>query len=93
MRHQEWAPEFEKVLRPHLPLAGDRQIRPDADLADLGLDSLALVSLLIDVEETFRVTIPDELLMSATFASAGALWQVVVSLSDAPDDSSGDGGR
>jgi acyl carrier protein len=72
-----WPAEYEDVLRQHLPLAGDGRLRPDAELVDLGLDSLGLVALLVDIEETFRVEIPDELLNGETFASVGALWTVL----------------
>ncbi|KJK51607.1 hypothetical protein UK23_06290 [Lentzea aerocolonigenes] len=77
----EWPPEFEKVLREHLPLlpAGE-QLAPDAQLSAIGLDSLSIVQLLITLEDTFAVEIPDELLSVRTFATAGALWTAISGL-------------
>jgi acyl carrier protein len=75
-----WTPEYESVLRQHLPLAGADPIPPAAELRDLGLDSLELVSLLLDLEESFGVTVPDELLVGPTFATAGSLWTAMSSL-------------
>jgi acyl carrier protein len=80
----DWTSEFEAILRGHLPLLGQEAIEPADRLVDLGLDSLATVSLLLDLEAAFSVTIPDEMLTAETFATASALWSVV---------SSPDGGR
>lgn len=81
MTEQPWATKFEETLRGFLPLLADTEpIRPDLRLADLGLDSLATVSLLLEVEEAFEVTIPDHLLTEDTFATPAGLWSVVESL-------------
>ena len=80
MSQKEWPEQFEEVLRKHLPLAAADDIAPDAVLADLGLGSLELVSLLLNIEDTFVITVPDELLMPATFATAGSLWSAVAPL-------------
>jgi acyl carrier protein len=66
------------VLRAHVPsLAGDAPIEPRASLPDLGLDSLATVALLVDLEEAFGIMIPDEDLGPDTFATPLGLWAVV----------------
>lgn len=76
-----WPSNFEEILRGHVPLAnGD--IPPDAVLADLGLDSLATVSLIMELEDSLRISIPDEALVSETFRTAAALWAVVSDLMD-----------
>ncbi|MFD4173382.1 MULTISPECIES: phosphopantetheine-binding protein [Streptomyces] len=81
MTEQPWATKFEETLRGFLPLLPDTEpIRPDLRLIDLGLDSLATVSLLLEVEEAFDVTIPDHLLTEDTFATPAGLWSVVESL-------------
>lgn len=73
--------EFEKLVRPYLPLLDDEAVlAPDTMLTDLGLDSLATVGLLMDLEEAFGVQFPDELLTGETFATAASLWGVVVTL-------------
>jgi acyl carrier protein len=74
-----WSAEFEEILRRHLPL-GNGSLEGSAILADLGLDSLATVSLVIELEEGLDISIPDDLLVPATFVSADALWSAVSSL-------------
>ncbi|MCP2258142.1 acyl carrier protein [Streptoalloteichus tenebrarius] len=77
-----WAPEFEALLRPHLPaLAADQELPGDTRLADLGLDSLSTVNLLIELENGFGVSFPDELLTAETFETADTLWRTVSALS------------
>ncbi|MFJ2766855.1 phosphopantetheine-binding protein [Streptomyces sp. NPDC087300] len=73
-----WPPDFENTLRLHLPLLDeDRPLSPELVLSDHGLDSLATVSLLLDLEERYAVTIPDELLSAQAFGSPAELWAVV----------------
>ena len=70
-----WTHKFEDILRNHLPWCpADAAIPPDVALADLGLDSLKTVLLLIAVEDAYALTFPDELLVSDTFATAATLW-------------------
>jgi acyl carrier protein len=78
-----WTYEFESILRKHLPLASEGPIPPAAELRDLGLDSMELVSLLLDMEEGFNIMVPDELLVGPTFATAESLWSAVSSLASA----------
>lgn len=75
-----WTPSFETVVSSHLPLLGEDPLSPDSSLADMGLDSLALVALLVDLESQFDVMFPDELLNQETFKTAGSLWEVVEGL-------------
>lgn len=75
-----WTSEFETILRGHLPLAADVPLSPTVELRDLGLDSMELVSLLLDLEEGFAITVPDELLVGPTFATAQTLWDAISSL-------------
>jgi acyl carrier protein len=75
-----WTADFEDILRRHLALPGDTELTADADLADLGLDSMGTVTLLVDLESELGVTFPDESLVAETFATPGALWTLVSSL-------------
>jgi acyl carrier protein len=75
-----WDEGFERVVRAHLKFAADQPLPPDARLADYGLDSMETVSLLVEMEETFEVTFPDELLVAETFESPEALWRVLSGL-------------
>ena len=53
--------KLEAVLRPHLRfLEGNAPLGRDQPLGDLGLDSMAAVNLLLDLEQAFDVQIPDE---------------------------------
>lgn len=70
-----WPAEFEKTLRAYLPLLDKEQpITPDLVLADYGMDSLATVNLLLDLEEEYAVSIPDERLTSIMSADAAGMW-------------------
>jgi acyl carrier protein len=57
-----------------------QRIDPESSLRDLGLDSMRSVELLLDIEEAFDVTLPDELLVEQTFATARSLWLAVAPL-------------
>lgn len=65
---------FEQLLRRHLKYlkAGD-ELEADAELKPLGLDSMASLDLLFDIEDTFEVVMPDEYLNEQTFATGSAL--------------------
>lgn len=63
---------FARILIEHLPSLDG--VTENTDLAAAGLDSLATVSLLVDIEERFDTYLPDELISTATFATAGSLW-------------------
>jgi acyl carrier protein len=57
-------------------------LSPDARLSDLGFDSVALVQLMVHLEEAFCISLPDEALSAETFESVGSLWLVVSDLLD-----------
>ncbi|MFD0399829.1 acyl carrier protein [Kitasatospora sp. NPDC059811] len=84
-----WPAEFEEILRRHLPMA-DGPVSADELLADLGLDSLAMVNLVMDLEEGMGISVPDERLVSETFKTAGAVWAAVA---DLPVNSDASGGH
>jgi acyl carrier protein len=52
----------------------------DADLFAAGLDSLAIVNVMLAVEDRFDIEIPDAQLNRATFSSIAALSAVVTRL-------------
>ncbi|WP_029211337.1 acyl carrier protein [Arsenicicoccus bolidensis] len=49
------------------------QIGADADLYSAGLASHATVNVVLELEDTLDIEIPDELLVKSTFASVDAL--------------------
>jgi acyl carrier protein len=70
-------PRFSDMLRPFLKYAGAAEITPDSSLRDLGLDSMQAIELLFAIEDTYQVSLPDELLNDRTFATAGNLWAAI----------------
>lgn len=52
----------------------------DKDLKELGLDSLASIELLLEIEEAYDIVFPDELLTEDTFSSGGNLWGIITDL-------------
>jgi acyl carrier protein len=73
-----WPDAFVDTLRAHVPLLrADTSLDPDAALADYGLNSLKMVSLLIALEDQFLITVPDELLIDNSFENARSLWSTI----------------
>ena len=76
-----WDATFEKTLREHLSLLpATTELAPDMQLGSLGLDSLASIQLLVSIEETYDVAIPDEFLNLETFSTPASLWRAVAAL-------------
>ncbi|MBG0813147.1 phosphopantetheine-binding protein [Planomonospora sp. ID82291] len=70
---------FQRLLRVHLPYADAGRLAPQDELGALGLDSMGVVRLLVDVENAYGVELPDELLNEATFSTVGSLWDTLSS--------------
>ena len=68
---------FTDLLRPFLKFLCEAEISPESELRPLGLDSMQAIELLFAIEDTFGVTLPDEAMTDATFATAGSLWTEV----------------
>ena len=65
---------LERVLRPHLRfLEPDAPLDRDEALGALGLDSMAAVNVLMELETEFGVQIPDELLSAEMFETLTTL--------------------
>ena len=69
--------QFEECLRRHCRLVKPGSVNYAVALAELGLDSMATVALLVDVEKTFAIRFHDEMLVDDTFRTAGALRNAV----------------
>jgi acyl carrier protein len=67
--------QFEEVLRRHL--RSTKAIDYDMELVQLGLDSMTAVAVLLDMEKTFEIRFPDEMLVEGTFRTAGKLKDAV----------------
>ena len=68
---------FRKTLLTHLPYAASDELAASDDLTALGLNSMGVVQLLTDLEETFGLELPDELITEETFETVGSLWEAV----------------
>jgi acyl carrier protein len=72
--------EFQDILRPHLPFADAGELGGESELASLGLDSMSIVALLGDLEDSYDVELPDEIVNEETFATVGSLWAALAPL-------------
>lgn len=73
-RDDEISRTLEGVLRPHLRFLGpDAPLPPNEPLGTLGLDSMAAINLLLDIENAFGMQIPDDLLSAETFETFASL--------------------
>ncbi|MEU4792133.1 phosphopantetheine-binding protein [Micromonospora tulbaghiae] len=76
-----WPDAFDDLLRPLLPeLPAGAEVPPDEPLAALGLDSLGMVGLMVELEMEFEFSFPEELVTAETFFSGRSLWSVVSGL-------------
>lgn len=74
MTTDDFSAKFRSVLRRHLRfLEQGAELTPEMALGALGLDSMAAVNLLGDLEEAFGVQIPDDLLSAEVFETVGSL--------------------
>ncbi|MEE1927855.1 phosphopantetheine-binding protein [Streptomyces sp. TRM 70351] len=70
--------QLDALLRPHLRyLPADRPLEDDAPLHDLGLTSMQAIDLLFDIEDVYGVSLDDDQLTDATFASPQSLRQAI----------------
>lgn len=72
--------DVEELVRRHVRLAATADDLATARLADLGLDSMSAIELVLDIEDTLGVVFPDELLVIETFQTALTLQAVVTRL-------------
>ncbi|MEU0028423.1 phosphopantetheine-binding protein [Streptomyces sp. NPDC006335] len=72
-----WDEAFEALLCSAVPGLDRDQILPDTNLNAAGLDSLGAVQLLLELETTFSVSIPDDSLTLGAFATPGTIWSMV----------------
>ncbi|MFE9440014.1 condensation domain-containing protein [Streptomyces sp. NPDC006602] len=88
-----WDDQYEELLQTVLgEVAGNIEVAPHLALADIGLDSLAFVRLLVGLERAYDIVIPDELLMVFdTFWTPKTLWEEIVALRTAAHQQSDNG--
>jgi acyl carrier protein len=78
---EHWDSAFETAIRSHLKLLPEgAPLHPDGNLQELGLDSMPMVELVVDLEEMYQVTFPGEYLTYEVFGTPRRAWQVLVRL-------------
>lgn len=74
----EWTDQYEALLRAHCRLdEGVACIQPDTAFALLGIDSMEIVSLVVDLEDMLGFEFPEDLLTPEVFATPGTLWDAL----------------
>jgi acyl carrier protein len=75
---ETWTAAFDAILREHCRFVEDSaQIACDVPLPVLGVDSLDIVELIVELEEGFGFSFPEEMLTPEVFATAGSIWAAV----------------
>ncbi len=75
---RQWPEAFESLLLQFLPDHGAGQpLAADVPLVDYGLTSMAVVAVMVELEEQFDFVFPEDRATPETFYSAGSLWSVV----------------
>jgi acyl carrier protein len=71
------------LLQTHFSLARE-QVRPDTPLVDLGIDSLAAIEFMFELENQFKVTLSDERTELVTVADIVAVVEHAFSTASKP---------
>lgn len=65
-------------MREHCRFVGEsEEIARDVPLPVLGVDSLDIVELIVQLEDSFGFSFPEEMLTPEVFATAGSIWAAV----------------
>jgi acyl carrier protein len=73
-----WPPEFEMIIRKHCRRIGAGvPVDAETSLLQLGVDSMAIVTIVLEIEEAFGISIPDELLAGEDSLMPGRMWEAV----------------
>ena len=74
-------PDLERILRTHARfLAPGTDIDPDLSIALLGVDSLDIIELVVELEGKFDVEIPVDQVTPETFATPASIWRLLCEL-------------
>jgi acyl carrier protein len=72
------APSLEQILRAHSRfIAAGADINPNMSLTSLGVDSLDIIELLVQIEGEFDLEIPPEQVTPETFATPASIWRLL----------------
>ncbi|MFC6093102.1 acyl carrier protein [Saccharothrix sp. BKS2] len=73
-----WDQDFEDLVVRHLPFLGaGERLEPDSGLRDYGLDSMAVIELLTEVETAYDIRFEGAHLAVETFETPGRLWEAI----------------
>ncbi|MGZ2357919.1 phosphopantetheine-binding protein [Streptomyces sp. 372A] len=76
-----WDKQFESLIRRSLSLLEpDEPLLADLYTPDYGLDSLAMVELMLGIEDAYGISFPDDLVDPGIFTTPQGLWNVVSAL-------------
>ena len=82
---KEFRDKLHSVIKRHLPFNDPQDdLEGKRDLMDLGLDSMSLIDLLLDLEKTFDIIFPESMLVGETFRNAASLEAAVATLIEEP---------
>lgn len=70
--HEKFVEIAKKYVKHH---PADQPLDFDKDLQDYGIDSMEQIKLLVEIEETFNIVMPDEYLVQETFSSFRNLYE------------------
>lgn len=73
---------YRRILATSLPGVSVDDLEPESRLADLGLESVGLVQLVVQIEEAFDVNLADDVMTEDTFECVESLWEVIEQLLD-----------
>ncbi|MFI2765516.1 phosphopantetheine-binding protein [Streptomyces echinatus] len=77
-----WNEKFEAIIRNHLPfLPADGPLAEDLVLRDFGLDSMAMVDVLAQLENEFGTRFVDDAMNMSNFATPRTLWETLSRMS------------
>lgn len=78
----DWLRErlFEIIRKGTGLVEGKRLLHEDDSLVDIGLDSMNVMAMALDIEKAFAITIPDELFTAETFRSPRSLEEAIRAL-------------
>ncbi|MFT5468509.1 MAG: acyl carrier protein [Verrucomicrobiales bacterium] len=77
----ELTTKIEAIVRPHLKfLESEEALAPDMNLSQAGLDSMASINLILDLEDDLGISIPDDLLTENSFTSLANIRELIEGL-------------
>ena len=74
-------PKLEQILRAHARfLSAGIDIDPELSLASLGVDSLDIIELVVQIEGEFDMEIPPDRVTPETFSTPASIWRLLCQL-------------